>query len=136
MSGIADETAVGTSLPVLSKDTLGFLQQPVSLNQEPVPVPEWGCTVILRELTAEEKQQYEASIVSWGKDGKPKVNAQDAALKLIVRSAIDGNHVQVFTLADIPNLRRQPGAVIDRLFRVAKRLSAVDEEELERLKNA
>lgn len=123
------------ALPLPTKGNKGFLDQPVTLERRHVPIPEWGITVILRELTAEEKQAYEASIVSFDKQGRPKINSKDAALRLIVASAEDENGERFFDGGDVPRLRKQPGALIDRLFRTAKQLSAIDEEEFDRLKN-
>lgn len=123
------------TLPLPKKGRKEFLDQPVKLNREDVPVPEWGLTIPMRELTAEEKQEYEASIVSFDKQGRPKVNSKDAAVKLIVKAAIDESGEPFFDGGDIPRLRKQQSSVTDKLFKVAKALSRIDDEDLEKLKN-
>lgn len=132
----ATAPATGLALPVLTKGGKAFLRQVPALEHDTVPMPEWGCTVIVRELTAEEKQQYESSIVSFDRKGRPVVSQKDVGLRLILLAVVDEADNPVFTTEDLPYLRQQPGKATDRIFKRAKELSGIGDDDIERLKNA
>ncbi len=49
-------------MPTLNRDQ-ALAAQKRELKRETVPVPEWGGDVIVRELSAKERDEYEASTV-------------------------------------------------------------------------
>lgn len=125
------DTAIadGLALPIASKGDKGFLRSVVELKQRAVPMPEWGVTVIVREMTAQENREYQTSNVRFDKGGFAKgFNKEDVELRLLLRTCMDDHNVRLFTEDDFPLLRRQPASVIARLTRIAKELSGLDDD--------
>lgn len=124
----AADDAIG--LPVASKGDKAFLRAPITLREETVGVPEWGRSIIVREMTAEENREWQLSNVKWDRGGNPAgMKKQDVDLRLLLRTCIDDHGVRLFTEDDFPLLRKQPAGVVSRLVRVAKRLSGLSDDE-------
>jgi len=104
---------------------------------EKVHVPEWGDEVIVRGLTGEERDAYEASrrqIRNVGKPNQELVLIQDnARASLLVKCLIDENGERLFTDRDASALGAKNGRVIDRLYDVATRLSGMSDEAAEEI---
>lgn len=105
---------------------------------EPVPVPEWGGEVIIRSLTGEERDAWEASrrqVRNAGtKHQEVIITSDNARAGLLVKCIVDEAGERRFTDRDIPALGKKSGKVLDRLFDVAARLSGISddaEDELE-----
>ena len=101
---------------------------------EKVPVPEWGDEVIIRGLTGDELDNFQGSVRQFRPtfDGKgmEAVLVQDGMrAKLLVKCLVDEAGERLFTDQDAPALGKKNGAVIDRLYDVAARLSGLSEEE-------
>jgi hypothetical protein len=115
---------------LLSKDDiLGMDDIPTEL----VSVPEWkGRTVMISGMTAAGKNAYQSSLVELnGKSRKLKLEHSTA--KLLVRTLVDANRQPLFTETDIIRLGTKSSAVLERLAKVASRLSGMDEQENEAL---
>lgn len=115
-----------------------------SLRRELVLVPEWDddsggepAAVWLRELTAKERDAYEAEIfVIKGSGRKAQVDYQRANIraKLVALSAIDpSTGGLLFTVEDVGELGSGSAAALDRLFTVAQRLSGFSKGDIEEL---
>jgi hypothetical protein len=111
---------------VLSKDDI--LKCKV-LEQETVPVPEWGGEVTVREMTGAERDAWECAIHHGGVKNFDNIRARLAAISIVDD---DGN--KVFTLASIEELGELSGKALDRIFGVAKRLSGIGNKEIGLLK--
>lgn len=105
---------------------------------EPVTVPEWGGkTVLVRGLTGEERDAWEASLrqirPSLSKKGEQEitVNQANARAKLLVKCIVNVEGKRLFTDQQAPALGKKNGRAIDRLYDVAARLSGLSEEEME-----
>lgn len=123
------EKIEGLALPVASKADKSFLRTPVELKQDRVPMPEWGRTVIVREMTAAENRDYQMSNIKFDKGGNPRgMQKEDLDLRLLLRTCVDEQGVRVFSEDDFGLLRKQPASLINRLVRPAKRLSALVDE--------
>jgi hypothetical protein len=123
-------TEHGLALPVASKADKSFLRTDVELAEERVAMPEWGRTIIVREMTAAENRAYQLSNVRFDKGGNPKgMKQEDVDLRLLERTCVDDQGVRVFTEDDFGLLRKQPAGRILRLVRVAKRLSGLNDDE-------
>lgn len=110
----------------LSKeDILGMDDIPT----EEVTVPEWkNRKVIISGLTAAGRNAYQDSLwVTSGTDRK--MNLQNSTAKLLVRAIVDKNRQPIFTETDILRLGTKSAAVLERLAKIASRLSGMDEEE-------
>jgi len=106
------------------------------LPTETVDVPEWGGQVIVRTLTGEERDQYEASMFEVVGDGAnrevvPKMENLRATLAAL--SIVDEDSKRMFDVSEVHLLGNKSAAALDRVFDVAKRLSGLSEEDVEEL---
>ena len=106
----------------------------VDVQTEKVDVPEWGGDVIVRGLTGDELDNFQGSVRQFRPtfDGKgmEAVLVQDGMrAKLLVKCLVDETGERLFTDQDAPALGAKNGAVIDKLYDVAARLSGLSEEE-------
>lgn len=92
------------------------------LPRETVAVPEWGGIVILRALTAYERERWE---MDWA---VPDSKRGLVAAALVAASAVDAQGGRLFAEVDIESLARKSGAALGRLWRVARRLSGIGPE--------
>ena len=100
---------------------------------EIVTVPEWGGgTIIVRGLTGEERDEFEASCIR-GKGRKTEVNWRNARAKLVVRSCYLPDGSRLFEEEDAPKLGKKGAAALNRVYEVAARLSGLTEDDLEEL---
>lgn len=103
------------------------------LPKELVEVPEWGGEVYVRCLTAAERDDWEASVVSVEKNGKAKTDMKNLRAKLVARTVCDEEGKRIFSDSQVDALGKKSAAALDRLYAVAARLSKItkgDEEEL------
>jgi len=118
----------------LNRDTILGVSD---LQTEKVDVPEWGGDVIVRGLTGEERDAYEASRRQVRNAGTPHAEVvfiqDNARASLLVKCLVDEHGERLFTDRDAPALGQKNGAVLDRLFDVASRLSGMSDEEAEKL---
>jgi hypothetical protein len=106
-----------------------------TLPSETVDVPEWGGKVILRGLTAEERDDYEQAMVETSPNGeiRPKRKLHNVRASLVVRCSVDEQGERVFSDEDEGLLGNKDAAVVDRLWDVCRKLcgmSTADEEKL------
>lgn len=99
------------------------------LKRETVEVPEWGTTIVLRELDGAERVVYGDTLD--GLDAKGKARPLWIAAHLLVLSAMeDDGRTPVFSVEDVPELVRKNPKVLARLFDHAAALSTVGEKEV------
>lgn len=104
------------------------------LATEPVEVPEWGGTVLVRALTGVERDAYEGEIFTLRGAGKGiDYNLQNIRAKLSARTIIDEDGARLFTDADIVRLGLKSAAALDRVFSVAQRLSRLTPADVKEL---
>lgn len=105
---------------------------PRALKRETVDVPELGGTVVIQELTAAERDAFEASCVKRkGKKTEPDIT--NIRAKLVVQAARDEAGARLFTDQDAAAIGALPASTVNRLFEVASRLSGLTEEDVEEL---
>ena len=97
---------------------------------ESLEVPEWKGTVYVKSMSGQERDSFEASLVS--KDGKNPVYANIRA-KLVVRTACDETGKRLFSEADIADLTRKSAAALQRIFEVAQRLSGISSTDVKEM---
>jgi hypothetical protein len=101
-----------------------------ALKTEDVPVPEWGGSVLVRELRGRERDEWEASLaVQRGKQMVPDVANMRA--KLAARVIVGEDGEPLFTQQDVAALGELSAAALDRVFEVASRLSGLGEAAVE-----
>lgn len=114
---------------LLARDEILSVQD---LPVERVEVPEWGGDVLMRGLTAAERDAFEQSVIEMqGKSAKVKM--QNLRAKLVALSIVDEDGNRLFTQADAEALGKKSGAVMSRLFEVAQRLSGMGDKDVEEL---
>ena len=105
------------------------------IQTETVPVPEWGDEVIIRGLTGEELDDYQASRRQFRNAGTPQQELiyvqTNARATLLAKCIVDENGERLFTDQDAGLLGMKNGKVLDRLYDVAARLSGLSNEEQE-----
>lgn len=99
------------------------------LRREEVQVTEWGGSVFVRGLTGKERDAYEESLMQ----GRGKIDYRNARAKLLVLCLVDENGERIFQADDADLLGEKAGAVLDRLFSVATRLSGLTPGDVEEL---
>lgn len=100
------------------------------LKRETVSVPEWGGDVVLRAMTGAERDAFEQSLFTGDGDAK-KFSSENVRAKLLVRCIVNEKGERVFSDADVSMLGGRSGAVLDRLYDVAQRLSGIGKRDLE-----
>jgi len=105
------------------------------LRTEDVPVPEWGGSVLVRELRGRERDEWEASLATQrGRQMVPDVANMRA--KLAARVIVNEDLEPVFTQADVAALGELSAAALDRVFEVASRLSGLQPDAVEEMGKA
>jgi hypothetical protein len=93
------------------------------LATETVEVPEWGGTVIVREVTSEQLDAYQAAFM------KGNGMAPNARALLVVKALVDEKGERLFSDADVKVLGKKSSKVVERLWDVVARLSGMTKEE-------
>lgn len=107
----------------------------MDLQQEVVAVPEWGGSVIVRGLTGLDRDSFERAMLDVrGNDAK--VNWRNFRAKLICRSVVDAAGKRIFRDEDADMLGAKSAVALQRIFRVAQRLSGLADDEVEELTTA
>jgi hypothetical protein len=102
---------------------------------EEVDCPEWGGSVLVRGMSGRERDAFEVSTTQQRGRGPATRDLVNIRAKLVARCVVDDEGERLFTDADVTALGEKSGAVIDRLFDVASRLSGMaegDEQEMAR----
>jgi hypothetical protein len=103
---------------------------------EDVSVPEWGGTVRVRSLTADERDAFDESITKISNNGRGQTREiimKGIRSKLVARSLIDDKGGRLFTDAQIETLGAKNANVLDRLFATAQRLSGLSKDDVEKM---
>ena len=108
--------------------------------RELVDVPEWGGSVYVRSLEGIERDRLESSFIRYGKTGGGKltadfnVSANDVVrARLCAMSIVDEEWRNLFSESDLLVLTHKNAHALDRVFRVAQRLSGLTDEDVEAL---
>ena len=116
-------------MPVLSRDDILAVDD---IKIESMDVPEWGGSVFVRGMTGAERDQFESSIISIDGDNQ-KVDMRDIRAKLCSKSICDEDGKKLFTPADIKELSKKSAVALQRVFKVAQRLSGITDDDVEEL---
>ena len=103
-----------------------------TLKTEEVAVPEWGGTVLVRELSGRQRDEFEASLAVQ-RGGKMVSDVRNMRAKLVIRSMVSEDGQPVFPPEDVDTVGELPAAGLDRVFEVASRLSGLSERDQEDL---
>lgn len=100
-----------------------------------LPAPMEGTQVKVKELTAGERDKYEAALVR-GKMGNQRLSIEDIRINLIIACVVDWDDetTPMFSEKDKPELRKLGISIVQAMYEPASKLSAVtkeDEDELQ-----
>lgn len=96
-----------------------------------VDVPEWGGKVLVRALTAGERDRYETEATLEGLVGAVSGAGLRARLSVICLCDEDGN--RIFDADDAEELAAKNGRALDRVFELAAELSGMGANDVETL---
>jgi hypothetical protein len=106
-----------------------ILSLPDDRKEETVNVPEWGVTLVVRELSVKERNAYVNSGLEQQEvaGGVILVSKQDPLLstRLVVAATYDENGNKVFHEGQVAALADRSASAVDRLYNVAARLSGL-----------
>lgn len=114
---------------ILGRDAILAAQD---ITSETVEVPEWGGAVIVKGMSGEQRDAFEASVVH-ERGGKAEVDMRNLRAKFVARCVVDEKGARLFADEDVPALARKSGAVLDRLFEVGQRLAGMRPADVEAL---
>jgi hypothetical protein len=101
-------------------------------QREAVKVPEWNCTVYIRNMTAHDLDSWQCE--TYETNGTDvKVNRQNIRSRLLVRCIVDEDGKRVFKDEEAHELGAKNTKVIERLYKVAEKLNAVTAKDVEDL---
>lgn len=107
--------------------------QAQDIQQETINVPEWGTSVIVRGMTAGERDDFEASWFTDGPSGKAMRNLVNVRARMCVRCIVDEQGNRVFSDSDADALGKKSGKAMDRVYSSASRLSGLGAKDVEEL---
>ena len=121
-------------MPILKRDEI--LNKDDREKKE-IEVPEWGGSVIVQALSAAERDSWETGDVVKDDFGNYTNNTVNVRARLVAKCCVNEAGERIFSDADVELLGKKAGAVVDRLFWVARRLSKLSNKDIEDLeKNA
>ena len=99
---------------------------------ELVEVPEWGGDIFVKGMTGSERDLFEAGIISVNSKSE-KVDMRDIRAKLCAASVCNEAGKKLFNQADIKALSQKSAVALQRVFKVAQRLSGLTDDDVEEL---
>ena len=116
-------------MALLSRDQIDAVDD---RQWEDVPVPEWGGEVRIVGMSGTARNAYQQELVVIGGDGKPKsVNLDDQLAKLLAKCIVGEDGKRLYNDREVRALGAKNGAVLERLAKVAKRLSGLGDGAVE-----
>lgn len=99
---------------------------------EDVDVPEWGGQVRVLGMSGTERNAYQSSLVVLGPNGSvQRMNMADQLAKLVAKSLVGEDFERLYSDKEIKELGKKNGAVLERIGKVAQRLSGLRQEDVE-----
>jgi len=116
-------------MAVLGRDAILAAQD---IQQEVLPVPEWGGDVIVRALSGTQRDAFEAGVVEQrGKD--TKMNLVNIRARLVALSVVGEDGKPLFSARDIPALGKKSARALQRGWDKARELSGLSDDDVEEL---
>lgn len=115
---------------VLTRDAILTAQD---IKNEWVDVPEWGGGLFVFGMTAQERDEVEASMMV-GKGEDRTLNMKDLRARMVMLCAKDEEGTRIFTdEKDVDLISKKAASAVDRVFTVAQRLSGMTKTDVEEL---
>ena len=105
------------------------------LKPEPVEVPEWGGTVLVKGMSGTERDKFEGAMLNENMSGVSKDKAMERyRARLAASCLVDENGKRLFQGdAVMKRLGEKSGQALTRVVEVASRLSGLTDEDVEEL---
>lgn len=107
---------------ILTKDQI---LEASDLKNEPVEVPEWGGSVLVRTMTGADRDAFESSMITEQPDGTRKPNMSNLRAKLVALTVVDETGNRLFDVSDIDRLALKSASALERVFAAAQRLNGL-----------
>ncbi|GGZ28033.1 hypothetical protein [Streptomyces nitrosporeus] len=100
---------------------------------EDVDVPEWGGTVRIASMSGTDRNDYQKKMLVLGSNGRPQgVDLADQYARLLSKCLVGEDFRRLYlTDRQVAELGKKNSAVLERLAKVAKRVSGLGEDALE-----
>lgn len=89
------------------------------IDSQTIDVPEWGGSVVVRVMSAADRNRFEQSIVSIDKDGKRVPSMENFRCKVVCACLVDERGFPLFGPDEIDDLAMKSSQVIERLADIA-----------------
>lgn len=114
-----------------------FLGRAAILGAQDLPtvemeVPEWGGWVLVRTLTAGERDNFEAEITQMN-GRNTRLNVRNIRAKLVASVVVDDEGRPLFTLGDVEALGQKSAKALDKVFAKAAELAGMREADVQEL---
>lgn len=103
------------------------------LKRESVDVMEWGGSVLVKQLTASERDRFESKLFV-GDGINRKVNQENLRAKLCALCIVGDDGKRLFTDEDVTALGNKSAGALNRVFEVAQRINGMGAEAVEEAK--
>lgn len=107
------------------------LEQPTLVTEE-LEVPEWGGSVLIKMLSAKERDDFEASMVKI-RNGKQEPNTHNFRARLVQLAVVNDDGSPFFTRHDVKTLGNLPAAGLQRVFNKINEMSAFSDDDVKDL---
>lgn len=102
-----------------------------------VDVPELGGSVLVKELTAGERDAFETSLIVKTRNEKGKevkeMSTADIRAKLCQRTMVGADHKPMFSDEEVTQLSAMSAAAMNRVYEASSKLSGLSDEDIEEL---
>jgi len=113
-------------MAILTKEAISKVKDLVT---EDVEVPEWGGTVRVKMMTAQERDVYELSIY----EDEQNNRSENVRARLCVSVMIDEKGNRIFGLNEVKVLGKKSAKAVNRVFEVARKLNAIGDDEVKEI---
>lgn len=94
-----------------------------------IPVPQWGGEITIATMSGSARDKFDAGLI--GKNGG--TNMINIRSKLVAASIVDENGELIFSDADIIKLGKKSSIALGEIFKAARELNKMDDEEIDEL---
>ena len=101
---------------------------------EIVSVPEWGGSVLVKSLTGQQRDKFEASMIEQRRGtSERKLNIDNARARFCSLVMVDENHNLLFKPGDVTALGNKSANALERVYEIGLRLSGMTPDDMEEL---
>ena len=116
-------------MPVLGREAI---LQADDIVTEPVDVPEWGGTVLVKGMTGKQRDVFEKSMLTEAGKSR-KINLENIRAKLCAATVVDKDGKELFTPDDVKALSEKSASALQRVYDVGARLCGLSNDDVEEL---